>query len=757
MKSLKHLLFICFLALLVACSEDAIVPQSEVVPTGEGGSVDYISMTVPDIEIADAMTRSKLIDDDTELKFVWQEDDAIGVVPMTGRPLSFPIHAENIQKNTAVFDGGGWALKTSEKYAAFFPYKKDNYERDIKTLSLDYTGQTSSNFMDYDYMATGAMKPKDGAVKFTMQRLSAILKIKVYINSGMTTRYCSLTASDEVFGIKGTLDLSGTNPVYTPTVKSKTINLDFELDKDSRGEFFTFYIMLPPTDLDGKLLTLVFNSDDGTAQRTTFRGKNFEAGKAYYVDAGSLDDAYIHNAKLIEAAGLSAVAVNGNVNVRTNHERILQVTSIDVSEKNDPTVCDEIGYFINLEELYCNDNDITSLDVSNNNKLTKLHCYNNELSSLCLLNNPELTQLRCYSNYLSSLDVSYNPKLVELSCNSNQLTSLVVSNNRMLTSLNCSSNKLTSLDVSKSVYLEQLFCYSNRLTSLNVSNNTMLGNLMCYSNQLTSLDLSNNTLLIWLECNSNQLTSLNLSSNPYIYYLECSSNQLTSLDLSNSQSMYYLMCSSNQLSSLDVSQCTVMSELYCDNNKLTSLDVSNNTALNKLYCSNNQLATLNVDKNKNLNILYCGGSNKITSLTIDTSINGIGLSVLDVSGCTSLDELNCYPSDYASGGIGLLTSLNVNGCTKLSLLNCGWNQLESLNLSTNTELYWGLTCHNNLLKTVDITKCTKLPLTRVYCGSQWTDRSKTTQQSMTLYYTSQNTGTFNGSSTNNSGVTLVKQ
>lgn len=757
MKSFKHLLSFCFLAMLASCSEDAFVPQSEVVPTAEGGSVDYISMTVPDIEIADATTRSKFIDDDTELKFVWQEDDAIGVVPMAGRPLSFPIHAENIQKNTAVFDGGGWALKTSEKYAAFFPYKKDNYERDIKTLSLDYTGQTLTNYMDYDYMATSAMKPKDGAVKFTMQRLSAILKIKVYINSGMTTRYCSLTASDEVFGIKGTLDLSGTNPVYTPTVKSKTINLDFELDKDSRGEFFTFYIMLPPTDLDGKLLTLVFNSNEGAAKRVTFRGKNFEAGKAYYVDAGSLDDAYIHNAKLIEAAGLSAVAVNGNVNVRTNHERILQVTSIDVSEKNDPTVCDEIGYFINLEELYCNDNDITSLDVSNNKKLTKLHCYNNELSSLCLLNNPELTQLRCYSNYLSSLDVSYNPKLVELSCNSNQLTSLVVSNNRMLTSLNCSSNKLTSLDVSKSVYLEQLFCYSNRLTSLNVSNNTMLGNLTCYSNQLTSLDLSNNTLLIRLECNSNQLTSLNLSSNPYLYYLECSSNQLTSLDLSNSQSMYYLMCSSNQLSSLDVSQCTVMSELYCDNNKLTSLDVSNNTTLNKLYCSNNQLATLNVDNNKNLNILYCGGSNKITSLTIDTSINGIGLSVLDVSGCTSLDELNCYPSDYASGGIGLLTLLNVNGCTKLSLLNCGWNQLESLNLSTNTELYWGLTCHNNLLKTVDITKCTKLPLTRVYCGSQWTDRSKTTHQSMTLYYTSQNTGTFNESSANNSGVTLVKQ
>ena len=736
MKSFKHLLSFCFLAMLASCSEDAFVPQSEVVPTAEGGSVDYISMTVPDIEIADATTRSKFIDDDTELKFVWQEDDAIGVVPMAGRPLSFPIHAENIQKNTAVFDGGGWALKTSEKYAAFYPYKKNNYDRDIKTLSLDYTGQTLINYMDFDYMATGAMKPNDGAVKFTMQRLSAILKIKVYLNSGMTTRYCSLTAPDEVFGIKGTLDLSGTNPIYIPTVKSKTINLDFELDKNTQGKDFTFYMMLPPTDLDGKLLTLVFNSNEGAAKRVTFRGKNFEAGKAYYVDAGSLTDAYIRNAKLIEATGLGDVAINGNVNVVTNSERILQVTSIDVSGKNDPTVCDEIGYFINLEELYCNNNELTSLDVSNNKKLTKLHCFNNELSSLCLLNNPELVQFWCYNNYLTSLDLSSSTKLEDLSCYSNQLTLLDVSNNRMLTNLNCSSNKLTLLDVSKNVFLEQLICNSNRLTSLDLSNNSILGSLTCDSNQLTSLDLSNNTVLVWLSCNSNQLTSLDLSSNPYIYYLECSSNQLTSLDLSSSQSLYHLKCSTNQLS---------------------SLDVSNNTELYSLYCDDNQLTSLNVDNNKKLNSLYCG-SNKITILTVDTGINGLkNLCTLDVSGCTSLDELDCYPSDYASGDSGYLTTLNVNGCTKLSALNCGWNQLKSLDLSTNTALLWGLTCHNNLLKTVDITKCTKLRLSVVFCGSQWTDEDKTTSQPMTLYYTSQNTGTFNETSAFNSGVTPVKQ
>ena len=121
MKILKNLLFVCILTVLTACSEDAIAPQAEIIPSTGEESVDLISMVVPDIEIADATTRSKLIDDGTELKFVWQENDAIGVVPMAGAPLYFPIQSENIQNNTAIFDGGRWAMKTSEKYAAFYP------------------------------------------------------------------------------------------------------------------------------------------------------------------------------------------------------------------------------------------------------------------------------------------------------------------------------------------------------------------------------------------------------------------------------------------------------------------------------------------------------------------------------------------------------------------------------------------------------------------------------------------------------------
>ena len=601
MKTLKNLLFLCSLAALTACSDDAYLPQSEVVPTAESGSVDYISMTVPDIEIDDATTRSKLIDDGTELKFVWQENDAIGVVPLNGRPLSFPIHSENAQGNTAVFDGGDWALKTDTKYAAFFPFDKNISEKDIRHIPIDYTGQTQANWMKYDFLATGAVKPKDGAVKFTMKRLSAILKIKAafYANNNSKIRYVTLVAPEPLFGAKGTLDLSGSEPVYTPENLTKFINTDIGVDKSlsssSQMFYFTFYLMIPPTDLSGKELKFIFNSDLGTAKEATFDGQNYEAGKAYSIIV-SASDAFIRNSNLIAAAGLSDVANSKGVNAWAQRERILQVKRISVSNLNDPAVCDEIGFFRNLEELRCPGNKITYLDLSYNPKLTYFSCQTNQLTTLDVSNNTALTTLFCNSNKLNSLDVLNNTALEELHCYSNQLTSLDLSNNTKLTTLNCYSNQLTSLDLSKNTQLTTFSCNSNQLTSLDLSYNPVLVSLSCSNNHLTSLNVSNNTALKELYCYSNQLASLDVSNCPALTNLSCYSNQLTSLDVSKCPALTNLSCYSNQLTSLDVSNCLALANFFCYSNQLTSLDVSKNTALNTLSCFSNRLTSLNVSK-----------------------------------------------------------------------------------------------------------------------------------------------------------------
>jgi Leucine-rich repeat (LRR) protein len=76
-------------------------------------------------------------------------------------------------------------------------------------------------------------------------------------------------------------------------------------------------------------------------------------------------------------------------------------------------------------------------------------------------------------------------------CYDNQLTSLDVSQNTALTILWCDDNQLTSLDVSQNTALTILWCDDNQLTSLDVSQNTALFNLSCADNQLTSLDVRN--------------------------------------------------------------------------------------------------------------------------------------------------------------------------------------------------------------------------------------------------------------------------
>jgi Leucine-rich repeat (LRR) protein len=94
-------------------------------------------------------------------------------------------------------------------------------------------------------------------------------------------------------------------------------------------------------------------------------------------------------------------------------------------------------------------------------------------------------------------------KLKILYCSNNDLKFLNMSNNIGLIRLDCYSNKLKDLDLSKNIMLEQLYCDNNLLKYLNLTENTELEQLHCYNNLLETLDVSNNIKLIRLICNGN--------------------------------------------------------------------------------------------------------------------------------------------------------------------------------------------------------------------------------------------------------------
>ena len=117
--------------------------------------------------------------------------------------------------------------------------------------------------------------------------------------------------------------------------------------------------------------------------------------------------------------------------------------------------------------------------------------------------------------------------IIKLFCNDNQLTSLNVQGCTALQGLDCNNNQLTSLNVQGCTALQGLYCNYNQLTSLNVQGRTALHRLYCNNNQLTSLNVQGCTALHRLYCTSNQLTSLNMQGLTTLQELYCSSNQLT--------------------------------------------------------------------------------------------------------------------------------------------------------------------------------------------------------------------------------------
>ena len=132
--------------------------------------------------------------------------------------------------------------------------------------------------------------------------------------------------------------------------------------------------------------------------------------------------------------------------------------------------------------------------------LIGLYCTNNELTTLDVTQNKLLLELFCAYNKLTALNVTQNELLEMLYCNDNELTSLDVSKNTALTFLDCGENALSELDVSKNIKLRILLCEANFLTTLRIQHNTLLDSLICSSNLLTELDVSKNKNLEFLYC-----------------------------------------------------------------------------------------------------------------------------------------------------------------------------------------------------------------------------------------------------------------
>ena len=269
------------LSVLVACGEDAAMDES--LNLSNGKTLERISITGKDFQI-DGATRSSVVVDNAGVNFLWAANDTVGIFPNSGSQAEFAME-EGVGMQTATFNGGGWALKHSATYSAYYPY--NFYNRDLTKIPVKYEGQAqdgnaaTTHLGAYDYMAASVATPSNGAVAFDMQHMGALVMLQTNLDEAKTLTSVALKANADVFTTTGTMDLSVVNPAITTTSATNTFTIALSNFTVAENETSTIYFMLAPTNLVGETLEITLSDKDGEYMKFEAAGKNFVAGTAY--------------------------------------------------------------------------------------------------------------------------------------------------------------------------------------------------------------------------------------------------------------------------------------------------------------------------------------------------------------------------------------------------------------------------------------------------------------------------------------------
>jgi len=335
--------------------------------------------------------------------------------------------------------------------------------------------------------------------------------------------------------------------------------------------------------------------------------------------------------------------------------KISEVTSIDVNNKG---IADLTGlrFFTALTTLHCENNSLTTLDVSKNTKLMWLFCQGNKLTSLNMANNTKLTYLSCYLNQIEGENM--DALITSLSDNTAKpngyFTFYVFSSTKLNDANQCtqeqaarakakgwmpmcheSDTSTTPVEYAGISYADYIAIDETNFPDANfrayVLSTIDKGSLPGYLTKaeidaVTSINVSEQsitdlkgieffTALTSLNCSSNHgLSKLNLMSNKALTGLNCSYCGIYNLYLADNTPIKTLNFSGNPLTSLYVSQflpkCTEIETLYCqDMQQLGKLDLSNMTKLTKLYCENAGITSLIVSPNAPLTQVWMATNN----------------------------------------------------------------------------------------------------------------------------------------------------
>ena len=318
--------------------------------------------------------------------------------------------ALDVSKNTALtilscFSNQLTALDVSKNTALTELYCYNN-----QLTALDVSGNTALTRLEcYNNQFTALDVSKNTALTRLECGYNQLTALDVSKNTALRTLYCyrnQLTA----------LDVSKNTALATLRCYGNQI----------KGAAMDALVASLPTISSGTM-DVIWNEDEGNVITTTQVAAAKAKGWTPRYHDGSSWQEYAGSEPVIEGIAINETNFPdenfrnwlksqsyGSDGVLTDTE-IASVTSISIPSKSIKSL-QGIEFFTALTVLYCDNNQLTTLDVSKNMALTSLSCSINQLTALDVSKNTALTELSCFSNQLTALDVSGCTALTDLYC-----------------------------------------------------------------------------------------------------------------------------------------------------------------------------------------------------------------------------------------------------------------------------------------------------------------------------------------------------
>lgn len=413
-----------------------------------------------------------------------------------------------------------------------------------------------------------------------------------------------------------------------------------------------------------------------------------------------------------------------------------------------------IEYFTAMKQLYCYNNQLTTLDLSQNKALTRIECYGNQIQgegmdafvaclptveegSIYLINN-ENEGNACSREHIREMNgkgwsvlqkdlqkegqPSYWQEMsglepVEINETNFPDEALrtelskktydkdgdgVLSGNELSTKKEIRLNYLKTLSdltgLEHFVNLKTLHIYQGALTAIDTRGLVNLESLeISRVSSLTSVDVSKNEKLTRLKIyDAANISSLSLT--PTIKTLDLDKTPLIKeLNVKPLTDLRLLTLGGLGIVDLDISGLKSLTQLSIGSGDglstltpLKSLIISDCSSLTSIRCSCQSIETLEID-----------GLDALEKMAVWRCLY---LTTLKVKNCAKLRELecDCRPNGVARGG-GSLATLELENCPKLYLLDCENNVLREVNLDKVTGLR-NLDFDDNQLMELDLSK-----------------------------------------------------